>query len=239
MEFNFIDTDLIHINDELETNITTIPNTNHIVITIDNFLKNPEDLRDIANKQLFELNPRNKSSLPGWISQTNLKFDQISKTAHYLSDNFYNILDRSIVFQFNLFQGGFPCKYTSLLPHVDSAFLAFQIYLNDPSECKGGTNFYRHKESGMDHNVGYIDSDFKLTEGYWKFMNHYRETTDNDFNTILDSSQIDPEIWELTHSVEMKYNRFVMYPSYAFHTAYVEKEWYQENKRIVLVGFLK
>lgn len=239
MEFNFIDTDLIHINDELETNITTIPNTNHIVITIDNFLKNPEDLRDIANKQLFELNPRNKSSHPGWISQSNLKFDQICKTADYLSDNFYNVVDRSIVLQFNLFQGGFPCKYTSLLPHVDSAFLAFQIYLNDPSECQGGTNFYRHKESGIDHNVEYFDSDFKLTEGYWKFMSHYRETTDNDFNTILDSRQIDPNIWELTHSVEMKYNRFVMYPSYAFHTAYVEKEWYQENKRIGLVGFLK
>lgn len=239
MEFNFIDTDLIHINDELETNIKTIPNTNHLVITIDNFLKNPEDLREIATRQLFELNPRNTSANPGWISLSNLKFDQISKTADYLSDNFYNILDRSISFQFNLFQGGVPCKYTSLLPHVDSAVLAFQIYLNDPSECKGGTNFYRHKESGIDHNVAYIDSDFKLTEGYWKFMNHYRETTDNDFNTILDSRQIDPDIWELTHSVEMKYNRFIMYPSYAFHTAYIEKEWYQDNKRIGLVGFLK
>lgn len=239
MSYNFVDTDLIHINDNLDLEIAEIPNTNHKVLIIDNFLKNPEDLRDIANKQLFELNPRNKSSHPGWISQSNLNFDQIRKTASYLSDNFYNIVDRSIVFQFNLFQGGFPCKYTSLLPHVDSAFLAFQIYLNDPSECQGGTNFYKHIESGIDHNVEYFDSDFKLTEGYWKFMNHYKEVTDNDYNTILDSRQIDSNLWEKTYSVEMKYNRFVMYPSYAFHTAYVEKEWYQDEKRIGLVGFLK
>jgi hypothetical protein len=239
MNFNFVDTDIIHISEELETTITSIPDTNHLVIVIDNFLKNPEELKNIVSRQLFELNPKNKSSNPGWISLSNLKFDQISKTANYLADNFYNLSDGSINFQFNLFQGGVDCKYTSLLPHVDSSFLAFQIYLNESSECKGGTNFYKHIESEMDHNVEYFDTDFKLSEGYWKFMRYHREVTENDFSTILDSRQIDLNTWELIHSVEMKYNRFVMYPSYVFHSAYIEKEWFQDIKRIGLMGFLK
>lgn len=239
MNFSFIDTDLINIQDNLELQITEIPNTNHKVIVIDNFLKNPEDLREIASKQLFEKTPNNKNSHPGWVSLSNLKFNQITKTAEYLADVYYNVINRSIVYQFNLFQGGMPCKYTSLLPHVDSSFFAFQIYLNLPTESQGGTNFYKHIDSGLDHNVEYFDSDFKMTEDYWKFMNHYKEVEENNYNTILDSRQIDPQYWQPIHHVEMKYNRFVLYPSYVFHTAYIEKEWYQEEKRVGLVGFMK
>ena len=60
MNFNFVDTDLICINDNLELEITTIPKTTHKILTIDNFLKNPEDLQDIASKQYFEKIPSNK-----------------------------------------------------------------------------------------------------------------------------------------------------------------------------------
>jgi hypothetical protein len=87
-------------------------------------------------------------------------------------------------------------------------------------------------------NVEYLDSDFKKTESYHKFDNYVKETSQNNYNTILDSRQINSSIWQLIHHVEMKYNRFVMYPSYIFHSAYIEKEWYQDIKRIGLVGFL-
>lgn len=239
MDFNFIDTDLIHINDELETNITNIPNTNDLVITIDNFLKNPKDLQEIAIKQLFEKNKTNNNKNPGWISITNLKFHQIAITAKYLSDNYFGLeTSNKIDFQFNLFQGGIPCKYTSILPHTDQSVCAFQIYLNNSQDCFGGTNFYRHIESGLNINLEYLSSDFKRDESYWTFKNYSTEIQENDYNTILDSNQIDSSIWELIHSVEMKYNRFVMYPSYLFHSAYIEKEWYQGVKRIGLMGFL-
>lgn len=239
MNFNFVDTDLIQINDNLQLEISTIPNTNLKILTIDNFLKNPEDLQKIAYQQTFEKNPENKNGSPGWISISNLKFYQIATTAKYLSDNYFNIFhNNKINFQFNLFEGGMPCKYTSILPHVDQSLCAFQIYLNNPEDSFGGTRFYRHIESGLEVNVEYIDSDFKKLESYWKFKNHYKEVNQNNYNTILDSRQIDLSTWELIHEVEMKYNRFIMYPSYIFHSAYIEKEWYQEIKRIGLVGFL-
>lgn len=239
MNFNFVDTDLIHISDNLELEIHTIPNTNHKILTIDNFLKNPEYLQKIAYQQTFEKNPINKNGSPGWISTTNLRFNQILTTCIYLCDNYLNVFcNGNIKYQFNLFEGGMSCKYTSILPHVDSSAFAFQIYLNNPDDCYGGTRFYKHIESGLDHNVEYLDSDFKKTENYWKFKNHYQEVTQNNYNTILDSRQIDSSIWDLIHEIEMKYNRFIMYPSYVFHSAYIEKDWYQNEKRIGLVGFL-
>lgn len=239
MNFNFVDTDLICINDNLELEITTIPKTTHKILTIDNFLKNPEDLQDIASKQYFEKIPSNKNGSPGWISITNLKFNQIITTAKHLSDNYLDTFhNNKVSLQFNLFQGGMPCKYTSILPHVDQSLSAFQIYLNNPEDCHGGTNFYKHLESESTVNVEYLDPDFKKTESYYKFNKYVKEISQNNYNTILDSRQIDSSIWEPIHHVEMKPNRFVMYPSYVFHSAYIEKEWYQDNKRIGLVGFL-
>ena len=240
--YNFVDTDLIEINDNLELEIRQIPNTNHKILIIDNFLKNPEYLREIAFKQTFEKTPFHKSNNPGWVASPNLKFSQILKTAEYLVENYYDIKQKEEFisqFQFNLFQGGMPCKYSSILPHTDPAFFAFQIYLNLPEECLGGTNFYKNIECDIDHNVEYFDSDFKRTEKYWKLNNYLNEKEKNNFNTILDSKQIDPNEWENIYNVEMKYNRFVLYFSCIFHTVYIEKEWYQDPKRIGLVGFLK
>jgi hypothetical protein len=239
MNINFVDTDLIEISDELETNITNIPNTDHLIITIDNFLKNPDDLQEIFVNQVFEKTPNNKNGSPGWTSITNLKFNQIKLTSTYLSDNYFQIETRGdISFQFNLFEGGMPCKYTSILPHIDQSLFAFQIYLNSPEDCYGGTNFYRHIESGLEANLEYIVPDFKKDEKYWLFKKHYMRINENNYNTILDSRQIDSSLWELIHNVEMKYNRFVMYPSYLFHSAYIEKEWYKDVKRMGLMGFL-
>ena len=55
MNFNFVDTDSIHISDNLELEISTIPNTNHKILTIDNFLKNPEALQEIASQQIIKM----------------------------------------------------------------------------------------------------------------------------------------------------------------------------------------
>lgn len=241
MNYNFVDTDLIEINENLELSISEIPNTQHKVFVIDNFLKNPEVLRDIASKQIFEKNRgNNKSVNPGWVSITNLKFEQIIKTAKYIIDNYYEIpYNGNIVTQFNLYEGGMPSKYTQLLPHVDQSFFAFQIYLNLPDECKGGTSFFQHIQTGLDHNVQYFDENFISTKEYSDLMKYYEEENKNDFETILEFNQVDSQIWKKIYDVEMKYNRFVLYPSYIFHSANIEKEWFQETKRIGLVGFMK
>mgnify|MGYP003334708682 FL=1 len=240
--YNFVNTDLIEISDDLELEIRQIPNTNHKILVIDNFLKNPELLRYLAFKQTFEKTPCNQNSNPGWVSILNLKFNQILKTTEYLIENYYEVFSGEKflpTFQLNLFEGGMPCKYSSIIPHTDPSFFAFQIYLNLPDECLGGTNFYKHIDSDSDYNVEYFDSEFKRTEKHWKIMNYIKDINQNDFDTVLDYEQIDSDAWEKIYEVEMKYNRFILYPSYIFHSAYIKKDWYKEIKRIGLVGFLK
>lgn len=217
-----------------------IPENNHQIIVIDNFLKNPEDLRNLGLSLPYEKTPGHANGNPGWVGITNLKLPQISKTAYYLIDNYYVIPHNDkIHYQFNVFEGGMPCLNTNFYPHVDPALYAVQIYLNDPEDCKGGTRFYKHLPTGLDINVAYMDEDFKKTQEFSKFLDYYTEQSKNKYNTILDSRQIDSSVWENTFEVEMKYNRLVIYPSYLFHGAYIEKEWFKDTKRMGIVGFVK
>lgn len=248
MDINFIDTDSIEINDTLNLTISYIPETKHKILIIDDFLKNPDDLRNIALQHPFEKTPgRNGNKNPGWISTSNLNYFQIKKTALYLTEKYFNVnYNNEIKIQYNLLDTNINCKYLSIIPHVDHSFFAFQIYLNYPKECFGGTNFYKNKECNLDHNIEYFDADFTKTENYWKLMKYYEKIAKNEsemnknenYDLKIDSRLVHEDVWEKIGTVEMKYNRFVMYPSYVFHSAYIESGWYDEFKRISLLGFL-
>jgi hypothetical protein len=245
MNYKIFDTDLIEINDNLDLQICRIGDGAHIAIIIDNFLKNPEYLKEITQSHPFDLNYKNNSSSPGFSSPTALKYYKIKKTATYLAKNYFNLTHvddnyslESIYVQFNLLKGGCPCKYSSIAPHVDPAFLAFQIYLNEPDDCNGGTSFYKNKEANTDVDAYYIDKNHKQKEEYFKLKKYRNKLESIDHNTILDCRLIDFKDWEEYFRIEMKYNRFVIYPSYAFHAPYIEKEWFRDTYRVSLVGFL-
>ena len=140
--------------------------------------------------------------------------------------------------QFNIVNGGMPCNYTTIIPHIDPAMVAFSLFLNDDKHNQGGTGFYKHKKSDVDYQVAYFDENFKKTETYWKIHETYRKAKKHDYETILDSRNIQEDDWELQYIVEAKFNRFIMHPGYIFHSAYVEKEWYQDEKRLSLAGFI-
>jgi hypothetical protein len=219
--------------------------SNHTAIIIDNFLKNPEYLKDIIQTHPFDLNYKSNSNTPGYSSPSNLNYYQIKKTVAYLSKNYFNLnhIDdnydlKEILVQFNLFKGGSHCKYISISPHVDSSFVAFLIYLNKPEECFGGTSFYRNNEANTDMSAYYFDKNYENSEEYLKLKNYKNKLDSIDHNTVLDSRLIDSEDWEEYFRIDMKYNRFIIYPSYAFHGAYIEKEWFLNDYRVSMAGFV-
>ena len=54
-----------------------------------------------------------------------------------------------------------------------------------------------------------------------------------------DQSGIDKDGFELVHLAEMKYNRFIMYPSNILHMAVDEESWFEEDlHRLIQVFYL-
>jgi len=236
MNYNIVDTELIKVSEDVKLQVLTVgEETKHTVIVIDNFLQNPEDLLSIIETHPIEM------EWGKWGHPTHLKLMFIRKMFNYLASEYYGVtdivdLEDKLRLQFNIVNGGMPCNYTTIIPHIDPAMLAFSLFLN--KDCEGGTGFYKHKKSGIDYQVEYFDEGFKKTEKYWQIHETYRKAKKHDYETILDSRNIHEDDWELQYVVDAQYNRFVMHPSYIFHSAYVEKEWYQEEKRVSLAGFI-
>jgi len=236
MDFKLIDTNKIKVSEDVKLQILTVgEETKHTLIVIDNFLENPDDLVSIIESQPLEMEPGK------WGHDTLFKFPYIRKMFNWLAKEYYGVshvedIQEQIKLQYNIINGGMPCRYTTIIPHIDPAMLAFSLYLN--KECEGGVGFYKHKKSGIDYQVGYFDENFKKSEQYWQIYETYRKAKKSHEEIEFDSRDIREEDWELQYVVDAAYNRFVMHPGYIFHTAYIEKEWYQQEKRVSLAGFL-
>lgn len=81
------------------------------------------------------------------------------------------------------------------------------LYLNLPEQCSGGTAFWKHDALGLDRLPPKEalapqginpDAFYKLIEREWK----------------------DLTFWKQTALIEMKFNRFVTYPTCLFHSRY-------------------
>jgi hypothetical protein len=138
-------------------------------------------------------------------------------------------------------------------PHVDEVLLAGVLYLNRPDQCRGGTSFYRHVETGAEVVLpksmgsglsGYDNLDPQVVEKMkslgaldafeqWK-QNHKGDAKDyGSFrNRILNTPGSRDDFitdsaggWEMTRMLEMKYNRLVLYPGFVLHSPYWRREW--------------
>jgi hypothetical protein len=99
---------------------------------------------------------------------------------------------------------------TAFMAHSDGSlnFIAL-LYLNLPSECQGGTAFYRHKATGLE---GYHDPRAVL-----KALKKLKISFTDLQKMIWEDAQ-KPRRWERTRLVQMKYNRALIYNGWLFHS---------------------
>jgi hypothetical protein len=114
------------------------------------------------------------------------------------------IIPRLSCFRMNL-AGELPHSWV----HSDDicAKYASVLYLNHLEQCKGGTAFWRHKELDIDRlpQPEYLKSIGVDPEGFYREMN-------DDWKRL--------EKWDQTGMVEMKWNRFITYPTCLFHSRF-------------------
>lgn len=108
------------------------------------------------------------------------------------------ILPRLSCFRLNL-AGELPHSWV----HSDDicAKWASVLYMNEPEQCIGGTAFWQHRTMGIDRlpPLDALSIDFiKKVENDWKVI----------------------DLWEQIRHVEMKFNRFITYPTCLFHSRF-------------------
>ena len=109
--------------------------------------------------------------------------------------------------QYSFFRRNFKGQFSKDAVHEDtdtSAFVAI-MYLNLPEQCSGGTGLFQHKPTGLH----FMPSD---TEIRARGQSPYRE------KLRITKDWHNPDAWELTDTLDMKFNRLVVYPCSAFHS---------------------
>jgi len=111
--------------------------------------------------------------------------------------------------------------------HIDSSHWSGILYLSRPEDCFGGTEFFRHRATGLDR--------FPVTReeldqaGFADFAEAHRVLIEQDGN--------DDAAWELTMTVPMQFNRLLLLRPWLFHTAGPGFGSSPENARLVYLLF--
>ncbi len=93
--------------------------------------------------------------------------------------------------------------------HVDRSHWSGILYLSREPDCTGGTEFYRHRRTGMDRWP--INRDELSATGM--------ATVDDVRSEIVEKDSNDPGKWELTMQVPMRFNRLLLLRPWFWHTA--------------------
>ena len=93
--------------------------------------------------------------------------------------------------------------------HIDPCFYSGILYLSLPEHCRGGTDFYRHKRTGLDRvPTNPIDI---VRAGYDDINRLIEEVVNQDTNK--------PARWERSFTVPMRFNRLVLFSPWMFHNS--------------------
>jgi hypothetical protein len=216
-------------NKEIEVRVQQVGDAK--IVIIDNFYKNPEQVRALALQIPSTRSPTLMHALPGSRVEGTYYFGHF---AEFIPDIISNVfvedkkIDRDIItsclnhatFLVNV-QSSSEALSTSRAPHVDNledGRYAIGIYLNTPEECAGGTAFFKFKGEQTLDLVNSVDTDLRS----YKF---YVQETDKN--------------WEKLYTAEMKFNRMVIYKQNILHTPYIPKDVFTEDTpRLIQMFFL-
>jgi hypothetical protein len=111
--------------------------------------------------------------------------------------------------------------------HVDQSHWSGILYLTRDEDCRGGTEFFRHKRTGTDRVP--MDAESLKRAGYSSYEELQHE--------ILDKDALDRSKWEHTMTVPMRFNRLVLLQPHYWHTSGPSFGDSLENGRLVYLMF--
>ena len=212
------------INEELGARVEIMGWQEFPIVYIDDFYKNPDLVRNLAISCPATGNPLVLKGVPGKRVDMNMDLKPFFNVWEEVAQNVFGLTKEEVnPFRLGMFRNGFTVNVTqsedrSKLPHIDCEDVhergwAGIIYLNKLEECNGGTAFYNYKGNQVNPKDAQLWSEVSV--------------------------QGSTGPWEMIHCVEMKYNRFIMYPFNVLHGAYDCDNFYKDDLfRLTQVFFL-
>ena len=204
------------INTDLHIQLSQIPNSNHFVWVIDNFIADFDSLVEYSNKKAYfnpvgadgTLFPGMRDEMPKpYYQSLSLLIDLLAKQPNGEQFKQHQIakcwLSKVTLSPLQL-------NATQTMPHFDSLAthdMAAVHYLNDNQ--LGGTNFYRYKGADKLH-LSQDDKDIIL-----QMVDEVKQSA-NTRNGYINESD---DLFEKVFSVEAKPNRLVIYSGNILHSA--------------------
>lgn len=111
--------------------------------------------------------------------------------------------------------------------HIDPCFYSGILYLTLPEHCRGGTDFFRHKPTGLDR---VPQTGIELAASGYADVNRLIEE-------VVNGDTLKPARWEKTMTVPMRFNRLILFSPWMFHNSAPGFGDRPENGRLVHLMF--
>lgn len=195
------------------------------LIIVDDFLSNAHELRDAALRLTY---PEQDGAFPGRNSLERIEVGGLAQKASELVREPLKAISppqSHAKFRITMAQDKGRARV-----HIDSgAHWSGILYLSRPEDCRGGTEFFRHRRTNTDRAP--INAAERAALGYASSQEMYRDIIEQDSN--------DDSKWELTMRAPMRFNRLVLLRPWMWHTAGEAFGDSMENGRLVYLMFFE
>lgn len=174
------------------------------LMIVDDFLDNAVPLREAALRLTY---PEQSGAFAGRNSLERLAIDGMEQECSRLVGEPLRAIEPR--------QSHAKCRITlagdagRAAVHIDKAHWSGILYLSRPEDCRGGTEFFRHRPTGLDH--------APLSNA--QAQKHGHATAAGMTQAILERDTLDMDQWEMTMRVPMRFNRLILLRPWLWHTA--------------------
>jgi hypothetical protein len=192
-------------------------------LMIDDFVANPNELRRQALGLGYDPAFK-KGNYPGLMSERTLQIPG-------LDDHVSKVIGAPVTGAPGTLHG--HCRLTLKGDrgrsgvHIDPTYYSGILYLSRPEDCRGGTDFYRHKPTDLDRVPESTDA--IRAAGY------------GDINALVEgvvnTDTLKPARWERSFTAPMRFNRLILFSPWMFHNSAAGFGDRPENGRLVYLMF--
>ncbi len=176
------------------------------LLILDDVLANAEDVRQAALK--LDYPEPERAYYPGRNSRQGVNIEGLTQLCCELTGEHLTPLPAAGAGRFRVTLQGDEERDGYAGIHVDDCHWSGIMYFSRPEDCQGGTDFFRHIPTGMEH------APYKQEHLEQAGVTTYREFVD----TISRPHSKDFSKWERIMRVPMKFNRLILFRPWLWHT---------------------
>lgn len=194
------------------------------IIIVDDFIDNANGLREAALRLTY---PDQEGPFPGRNSLERITIGGLHEQVSHLVGEPVKPLSPP--------QSHSKCRITLAADrgrgkvHIDPGYWSGILYLSRPEDCRGGTEFFRHRATGSDRAP--IEQQELARMGFASYEEMHRQ--------IIEKDSVDDSKWERTMDVPMRFNRLVLLRPWLWHTAGPGFGDSVENGRLIYLMFFQ